>query len=252
MDDRTSAVASVAAIADRVRAELYRFVRHSARPVTRDEAAVSAGISRRLAAFHLDKLVAVGLLRARYDAAGRTATVGRSPKVYEPSGQELRVQLPERRYELMASILLEAVAGGSGDSFGRALTVARAQGRDAGATGRPPTPGGRIGAERGLRAVEAVLARHGYEPALADRSTLLLRNCPFHQLTRSHRDITCRLNHAYCVGVLDGVGAPALNARLVPSESHCCVRVDTGDVDTGDVDTGDVDTGDVDTGGTAD
>jgi predicted ArsR family transcriptional regulator len=230
--ERASAVKSVAAIADRLRAELYRFVRHSPQPVTRDEAAGSAGISRSLAAFHLDKLVAVGLLRARYDAAGRTAAVGRSPKVYEPSGQEIRVQLPERRYELMATILLEAVAGdgdGSVDGAGRALTVARAHGRDAGTAGRPPTPAQRVGVERGLRAAEDVLARHGYEPALADRTTLVLRNCPFHQLTRTHRDLTCRLNHAFCSGILDGLGATALDARLVPSAPRCCVEVHAGE-----------------------
>src|SRR5512132_3767270 len=89
------ALAMLAALDDPVRRTLYRFARQQGRPVTREEAAAEAGISRKLAAFHLDKLVDVGLLDARYQAPpDRRQRVGRAPKVYQPSAVEVRVSIP--------------------------------------------------------------------------------------------------------------------------------------------------------------
>ena len=45
---------------------LYLIVRSHERPVSRDEAAPAASISRKLAAFHLDKLADRGLLTCSY------------------------------------------------------------------------------------------------------------------------------------------------------------------------------------------
>ncbi|HYV60131.1 MAG TPA: transcriptional regulator, partial [Acidimicrobiia bacterium] len=44
------------------RRRLYLFVRAAGHPVTRDESGEHAGVSRKLAAFHLDRLVDAGLL----------------------------------------------------------------------------------------------------------------------------------------------------------------------------------------------
>ncbi|MDP8929787.1 MAG: hypothetical protein M3O70_14755, partial [Actinomycetota bacterium] len=73
-----AALAAVAALADQLRRRLYEFVRRAHRPITREEAAASVGISRKLAAFHLDKLVEVGLLRAHYEPVGGIRKVGRT------------------------------------------------------------------------------------------------------------------------------------------------------------------------------
>src|SRR6266496_2918362 len=102
-------ISAVAALDDPLRQGMYAFIRRARRPVTRDEAAASVGISRKLAAFHLDKMVAAGLLRARYEAVGEVRRVGRTPKVYEPAGDDIRVSIPERRYEVLADILVDAV-----------------------------------------------------------------------------------------------------------------------------------------------
>ena len=55
----------VAALVDPVRRALYDHVRQERRPVTREDAARALDISRSLAAFHLDKVVEVGMLHAR-------------------------------------------------------------------------------------------------------------------------------------------------------------------------------------------
>ncbi|MGH3442464.1 MAG: helix-turn-helix domain-containing protein, partial [Nitriliruptorales bacterium] len=94
-----------------LRRRLYEHVRDRNRPVTRDEAAETAGVSRNLAAFHLDKLVEAGLLRARHDRPpGHESGPGRNPKRYEPADVEVLVCVPDRRYELAGSLLADAIA----------------------------------------------------------------------------------------------------------------------------------------------
>src|SRR5205809_883694 len=61
-----AAVAAIAALDDDVRRALYEHVRAAGAPVTRQEAATGVGISRKLAAFHLDKLVELGVLRSGF------------------------------------------------------------------------------------------------------------------------------------------------------------------------------------------
>jgi hypothetical protein len=102
---------ALGALEDDLRRRLYLFVRAQGRPVTREEAAGAIGVSRKLAAFHLDKLVDRGLLVGTYarppGRGGRGA--GRSSKHYEPSDREFSVTIPERRYDLFGSVVLKAV-----------------------------------------------------------------------------------------------------------------------------------------------
>lgn len=112
MSGSPESVAAVAVLSDALRRRIYEFIRRQPRPVSRDEAAEHVGISRRLAAFHLDKLTRSGLLRSHYGrpegAAGRP---GRSPKLYEPADAEFAVSIPARQYDLIGEILLDAIEG---------------------------------------------------------------------------------------------------------------------------------------------
>src|SRR5215813_8316330 len=101
------AIRAIAALDDDLRRGMYTFIRAARRPVTRDEAAAAVGISRKLAAFHLDKLVDAGVLRADYQQTGRK--VGRAPKVYQPVETDIAISLPPRQHDLLADILVDAV-----------------------------------------------------------------------------------------------------------------------------------------------
>ena len=121
-DLRDGSLATLAVLSEEMRWRLYGFVRAAHRPVSREEAAASTGISRKLAAFHLDKLVGAGLLRARYDAPLGPRRVGRTPKTYEPSGSDVAISIPPRRHDVLADILVDAVrAGARGEDPGRPL-----------------------------------------------------------------------------------------------------------------------------------
>ncbi|MGV9584780.1 helix-turn-helix transcriptional regulator [Nocardia farcinica] len=222
-----SAIGAVAALDDELRRGMFRFIRRMRRPVTRDEAAAEVGISRKLAAFHLDKLVDAGLLRARYESPGGVRRVGRAPKVYEPAETEVQVSIPERRYEVLAEILMGAVLDeGSGErARDAAMRVAARHGTELGERERARVRPGRLGAERALTLVQELLAAQGFEPSREGAGEVRLRNCPFHPLARREPELVCGLNHAYCAGMLAGLAADSVEAVLAPRAGECCVAL---------------------------
>jgi predicted ArsR family transcriptional regulator len=227
MDDG-DALAAVAALAEPVRRDLYAYVRREGRPVTRDEAAAHAGISRNLAAFHLDKLVAAGLLDARTDDDARRR-IGRPPKTYRPSELEVQVSVPARRYELAAEILLQATAASERDGAPPAnalMTEARRRGQDVGSEARRRLRGGSVGPERALSLAEDVAAECGFEPVRADRQRVRLRNCPYQRLARHSRELICGMNVEFFAGLVKGIGG-RVRVELAPWEGHCCVELRT-------------------------
>src|SRR3954467_7072109 len=165
-DDRTTAsLAAVAALADELRRRMYEFIRQARRPVSREEAAARVGISRKLAAFHLDKLAEVGLLRSSFAPAGGIRKVGRTPKVYEPTAGGVHVSIPERHHDLLAGILVDAVLAEDGTRTAReaAAEIARTEGARIGAAERARLRPGRLGVERALTLITTLLAGHGFE-----------------------------------------------------------------------------------------
>ncbi|MFC1416714.1 transcriptional regulator [Streptacidiphilus cavernicola] len=219
------AIDSVSVLAEESRRRMFTFIRRAGRPVTRDEAAASIGVSRKLAAFHLDKLVTAGLLRARYGDPGAPRRVGRQPKVYEPTDLQIAVSIPQRRHELLAGLLLEGVLGQTdGHTAAAAATGAAADaGRRLGEQERERSRPGRLGTERALTMCERMLDAYGYEPVRETPTRVRLRNCPFHPLAGQAAELVCGLNHAFLDGYLHGLDATAVQAVLAPSPGECCV-----------------------------
>jgi predicted ArsR family transcriptional regulator len=221
--DEPRALRAVVALGDAVRRALFEHVRRSSDAVTREDAAAAVGISRKLAAFHLDKLVAAGLLVVGPGSADRR--VGRPPKTYAPADVDIRLSIPPRQHDLLAEVLVDAVGAvqPGEDAPGAALRTANERGRDAGAAARPR--GARLGRERALTAVRPLLERLGYQPDTSGAGPLRLRNCPFAPLAGRSPDLVCGLNRSYLAGVLDGLGADALEAVLAPTAGECCVQL---------------------------
>jgi predicted ArsR family transcriptional regulator len=206
---------------------MFTYIRRAHRPVPRDEAAASVGISRKLAAFHLDKLVAAGLLHARYETPGGMRKVGRRPKVYEPSDTQLLVTIPERRHELLADILLDALLadGDSKTALAAALRVARRRGRQLGAAERTQSRPGRLGAERGLTLCERMLEQHGFEPVREAHNQMRLTNCPFAPQSGRSPELVCGIAHSFLTGYLDGLRVSGVQAVPQLPDGQCCVRL---------------------------
>lgn len=220
----TDPIDAVAALSDPLRRGMYAYIRQVRRPVSRDEAAASVGISRKLAAFHLDKLVAAGVLRAHYAPAGEARKVGRTPKVYEPSGVDIRVSIPQRHPDLLAEILVAAAAAG-GEIQQAATEAARTRGEAEGEAERTRTRPGRLGTERALTLAAHILTQHGYEPDRTTPTTIRLRNCPFHPLAAKAPTLVCAINRSFCHGILTGLAATTITATLAPTPGECCVEL---------------------------
>lgn len=221
---------AVAALVDPVRRALYEHVRQQPRPVTREQAADAAGVSRSLCAFHLEKLVEVGLLEARYESpeGGRRGR-GRTPKVYRAGPEGVSLTVPPRQYELVGQILADAVAQEPTDSDGAARRLAYDSGHRIGATSRSgpgqPAPDPADALDR----ARTLLAELGFEPRVESGppvgSELTLGNCPFHALAQHQPELICGINEAFIAGLLAGLGACGLAARLAPQPGSCCVRL---------------------------
>jgi predicted ArsR family transcriptional regulator len=222
-----TAIEAVSALGEDLRRQMYAFIRRARRPVSRDEAAASVGISRKLAAFHLDKLVDAGLLRTRYDAPGGIRKVGRKPKLYEPTDTQIHLSIPDRRHELLADLLLQAIVTEGDDETGMqaAMRIAAQRGRELGEAERSQARPGRLGLERGLTFCERMLDQRGFEPARESPTRLRLRNCPFHPLAAKAPDLVCGLNHAFLTGYLQGLKATTVQAVLAPRPGECCVEL---------------------------
>lgn len=246
----TQALVTIGALADPVRRSLYRFISAQDAPVSREAAADAVGITLSKAKFHLDRLVSEGLLETEFRRlSGKQGPgAGRPSKLYRRSHHDIAVSLPERRYDVMGSILAAAVTRSvAGSDLPSAISAAAYQ--QGAADGERQARAGRGDASRTgqgdpseaepnetvpneaepvetnsseLGAAGEVLAGLGYEPEVqGDR--LVLRNCPFDALASEHRDLVCSTNERYVQGVLDAGVSGNLCASLEPCPGQCCV-----------------------------
>jgi predicted ArsR family transcriptional regulator len=226
-DDERSSVAAVAALAEPTRRRVYDHVVQQAVPVDRDQVAAAVGLPRTTAAFHLDRLAQCGLLDVHFERrSGRTGPgAGRPSKLYRRAETSVAVTFPERHYDLAGDLLAGALdeAEASGE---RPATVlqrhAYRRGRELG----QDTRDGKVGRD----GVLAVLEEHGYEPR-PDGDAVVLGNCPFHRLARTHTQLVCGMNLHLLGGVLDAVPDAGLDAGLRPVDGLCCVRMQPADRD---------------------
>lgn len=203
----TQDLEAVASLGDPRRRTLYELVTRAKNPVNRNEAAAATGVSRQMAAYHLDRLVEDGLLEVEFRRlSGRVGPgAGRTSKLYRRSSREYMVAMPPRRYELAARILLEAIGETDLDT-GVLADVAH-----------------RVGAQLGELGLDQALLATGYEPA-EENGEIRFRNCPFHRLREQDRSITCELNLALIEGMVQAAGSE-VEAVLAPEDGYCCVRL---------------------------
>jgi predicted ArsR family transcriptional regulator len=222
-DELAEQAAVIGALAEPARRALYLHVVAQPEAVSREQAARAVDLPLHSAKFHLDRLVDEGLLDVEFRRlSGRSGPgAGRPSKLYRRSERLLAVSLPPRRYDLVGELLAagieratreaapvdEAVRGAARDEGRRLARQAEVDDRE------PPRA-----------RTASVLARHGYEPRVSDEE-ICLANCPFDRLAKDHTELVCGMNLALVEGVLDGLGAEELTARLEPEPGSCCVKV---------------------------
>ena len=227
-DDTDQQLDSLAGLGDPTRRALYRHVAERGTPVSRDDAATAAGISRPRAAYHRDKRVHDGLLQAHYQrrSGRRGPGAGRPAKHYVRAQRQLELSLPARDYAALAELLAHAVeadhSGAAQAALNRAAATLGAElGTEAASHSAPVGHPDQV-----LAAVRQTLAARGYEPYDDPDGTIRLRNCPFDRIAAHHRQLVCGANHAMLGALTDRLdGDPPVRAVLDPQPGRCCVVV---------------------------
>jgi predicted ArsR family transcriptional regulator len=179
-------------------------------PVTADELARADGLHRNVARSRLERLTTAGLLRAHYERrSGRSGPgAGRPAKLYAVAPQMDPIEFPDRRYERLVGLLLDALPRKTsphsiGSEFGRQL--ARAAGLRRGRAVRP-------GFERVCEALRAL----GYHAAVADvddrHAVISTPTCPLRPLLHAHPD-AAELDQGMWSGLLS-VALPSLKTNV--------------------------------------
>jgi predicted ArsR family transcriptional regulator len=212
---------ALAALREPIRRRLYRHIERRLTAISRDEAANAAGVSRAMAAFHLDKLVDLGLLRVEYRRlTGRTGRgAGRPSKLYRRSRREFSVTLPERNHELMARLLAETATVALVPATG---AVAHRYGRSLGARARKRISR-RATAQHLTDCVSDVLEDVGFEPFSDGSGDVRTRNCPFDPLSRRYPSVVCHTAIELVGGVIEGVGTDSVTVEREDRADRCCV-----------------------------
>ncbi|GIE95311.1 helix-turn-helix transcriptional regulator [Paractinoplanes rishiriensis] len=207
-------VPALAALDDPVRRAVFDLVARSDTPVGRDAAAEALGVSRRVAAFHLDRLADEGLLEFEFRRPeGRGGPgAGRPAKLYRRAAEEIAVSVPERHYEVVGALLAAAVT----EAIDTGADVRETLNRTAYSAGRA------VGEQ--AEGLLPALTEAGYEPRPADDGDLVLGNCPFHRLAKQYTALVCGVNLHLLRGVTEGVGDPHVPV-LDPAPGYCCVRL---------------------------
>ncbi|GAA2592207.1 transcriptional regulator [Actinomadura fulvescens] len=207
---------AIAVLQDPVRRRLYEYVAAQDHEVSRNQAAEGTGVQRTLAAFHLDKLAAAGLLETESRRlTGRSGPgAGRPAKLYRRAAAQHEFSVPARDYRTAADLLAEVAEAARLDA--ELQEAARRRGRAERGDGRPEGP----------EAVAELLAGRGYEPRLEENGAVIrMRNCPFHALSERFPPLVCGMNLALLEGLLEG--AEGVRVRMDAKPGLCCTVVET-------------------------
>jgi predicted ArsR family transcriptional regulator len=208
-DQELGALAS--SLGDATRRAIYISVRESADPVTASQIASLFGLHANVARHHLDKLVADGYLhvdhRRRPGKQGPGA--GRPAKHYETTPKEVSLQFPERRYDLLAELLLRIVERlGMDEATAMAEEVGMEYGRELAAEIGLPEEAGFNSA---VQAIAKAMMGVGFDASAdVEGHMMVTKYCPFGDTATDHPAIVCRLDQGIVRGLLEATHQDAL------------------------------------------
>lgn len=208
-----SRVNVVTALDDPTRRSLLEFVARSTEPVSRDTVASQFDLPRSTAAFHLDRLADQGLVDVIFKRlTGRNGPgAGRPAKLYQRTASEINVSIPERHYDVAAKLLATAVE----NSLSTQIPVSDALATAAHDHG--------LAWGAGADNLNGLLESGGFEPHQEADGTVVMRNCPFHQLVVDHPETTCTMNLHLLRGAAAACGDDPESLQLNPAPGRCCV-----------------------------
>lgn len=197
-----------AALASASRRQVLDALRSAAQPLDASAVADRLGLHVTTARFHLDQLVAAGLVQRLVGADKRP---GRPRLLYATAGPIRDEDAREQLIEVLAAALArEADPGADALSAGRRW----------GETFARPDP------EDPLPVLVKVFERLGFDPETdAAADSIRLRACPFRAAAQEHPDVVCSVHRGLIQSLLDGAAPQATLLPFVEPEL-CVVALD--------------------------
>ncbi|MGW5127038.1 helix-turn-helix transcriptional regulator [Streptomyces sp. NPDC004069] len=204
------------------RREVLDLLRAAAEPLGVAEAAERIGLHPNTVRFHLDALVAEGVVVRQVE---EPSGPGRPRTVYAPRpGMDRR---GTRGYRLLAQILLGQLASQGPGAREAATEAGRAWG---GFLVDPLPPSAPPTAERSAARLVALLDDLGFAPepegggAGKPPERIRLRHCPFLELAEEHGELVCPIHLGLIQGALAELRAPLAATGLEPfAEPDSCL-----------------------------
>lgn len=190
-------------------------------PTSAADLAQLLGLHVNTTRFHLDRLVAAGVVERHDDTR---VSPGRPRVLFGLTASGSGTG--PRAYRLLSDILIAAlrrdrdgaasVARDAGHAWGASLTGARRSRR---------TP-------QAVERLRGILAQIGFAPSVRPGDTsgetvVELTHCPFLESALAHPDVVCGIHAGLIEGVLDGLGTPLDLGELVPfaTPTSCVARL---------------------------
>ena len=192
------------------RADILAVVRAAREGLGIRALAEATGLHENTVRFHLDRLVADGLLERR---AGTSRGPGRPPLLFVARREQHGAG--HDNYELLARVLATQV-GAAGDPTTVAREAGRAWGRDQAAVRDVIPP---AAWDEALDELARVLDGAGFAPEVAEQpggAEVRLHTCPFLRLAREDRAVPCAVHLGLMDGLLEGMGWDGAVERLEP------------------------------------
>lgn len=183
--------------------------------LTAAELGARLGLHTTTIRFHVDQLVAAGVLEAHFVRSGG---VGRPSKKYLLHERALAESEAGHEapgpYRVLAGLLASAMSAGESEQLTPEEAGVRWAQHRAASAGEPDP-------EHKVDAVIELLAEWGYTPqteATADGTAvdITLRECPFLDLAHTHPDVVCGVHRGLLRGALTAVGEPDARVSLQP------------------------------------
>lgn len=201
------------------RARVLEVLQQAGGPLGVGEVGRRVGLHANTARFHLDALVAAGVVDRTTEEREQP---GRPRILYVARPDAARTG--KRSYRLLAEILASFVAAEIPQPARAAVRAGQAWGRYL--ADRPP-PFRRVDADVATEQLVNVLGEIGFAPEAVTagrQRQILLHHCPFRETAEEHREVVCAIHLGLMQGMLAELDAPIDAHRLDPFvEPRLCV-----------------------------
>lgn len=202
------------------RLRILQLLRQSPDELGVQDLAERVGLHANTVRFHLDRLVAEGLVLRHV----QDRTEPGRPRLAFTAAARPDAQRDQRSYRLLAEILASFVAGAVPDPAAAATEAGRTWGHY---LSERPAPYRRTSEEDAVPELLRILNEVGFAPELSQddaHGTVLLRHCPFLEVAEAHREVVCSVHLGLMQGALAEMRAPITADRLEPFvEPSLCV-----------------------------